>query len=71
MVKWYKRYNETGLEGLKDQPITGWLTDVPKKVMVKIRQELADSNSEWDFRQVVDLLYKTGVKYHTHPLFVT
>ena len=42
--KWYKRYNEDGLDGLKDQPRTGRPPDVPKEIMVKIRQELAESN---------------------------
>ena len=63
--KWYKRYNENGLEGLKDQPRTGRPPDVPKEIMVKIRKELAESNTGWDFRQVMDLIYrKTGVRYN-------
>ena len=63
--KWYKRYNEDGLDGLKDQPRTGRPPDVPKEIMVKIRQELAESNTGWDFRQVMDLIYKkTRVRYH-------
>ncbi|MDR4512973.1 MAG: helix-turn-helix domain-containing protein [Nitrososphaeraceae archaeon] len=63
--KWYKRYNENGLEGLQDQQRTGRPPDVPKDVMVKIRQELAESDTGWDFRQVMDLIYKkTGVRYH-------
>jgi putative transposase len=62
--KWYKRYNEDGLDGLKDKERSGRPPDVPKEVMVKIRQELADSNIGWDFRQVMDLIYKkTGVRY--------
>ena len=33
--------------------------------MIKIKQELAESNTGWDFRQVMDLIYKkTGVRYH-------
>ena len=66
VYKWYKRYNEDGgLDGLKDQPRTGRPPDVPKEIMVKIRQELAESNTGWDFRQVMDLIYKkTEVRYH-------
>ena len=57
--KWYKRYNEKGLEeGLHDQPRTGIPPDVPKEIMIKIRNELAESNTGWDFRQVMDLIYK-------------
>ena len=63
--KWYKRYKDNGLDGLKDKTKTGRPPDVPKDVMVKIRKELADSNTGWDFRQVMDLIYKkTGVRYH-------
>jgi putative transposase len=63
--KWYKRYKDNGLDGLKDKVKTGRPTDVPKDVMVKIRKELADSKTGWDFRQVMDLIYKkTGVRYH-------
>jgi transposase len=64
--KWYKRYNENdGLDGLKDKKRSGRPPDVPKDVMVKIRKELTDRNTGWDFRQVMDLIYKkTGVRYH-------
>jgi len=63
--KWYKRYNDNELEGLKNKAKTGRPPDVPKGVMVKIRKELADNNTGWDFRQVMDLIYKkTGVRYH-------
>lgn len=63
--KWYKRYNEDGLDGLKDKERSGRPPDVPKGVMIKIKQELAESNTGWDFRQVMDLIYKkTGVRYH-------
>ena len=63
--KWYKRYNDDGLDGLKDKSRTGRPPDVPKEVMVKIQKELADSNTGWDFRQVMDLIYKkSGVRYH-------
>jgi len=63
--KWYKRYNDDGLQGLKDRTRSGRPPDVPKDAMLQIRQELAESNTGWDFRQVMDLIYnKTGVRYH-------
>ena len=63
--KWYKRYKDSGLDGLKDKAKTGRPPDVPKDVMIKIRKELADSNTGWDLRQVMDLIYKkSGVRYH-------
>lgn len=69
------RYNDKGLEGLKDKERSGRPPDVPKEIIVKIRQELEDSNTGWDFRQVMDLIYKkTGVRYHEvhiYRLFIT
>ena len=63
--KWLHRFDKDGLDGLKDQPRNGRPPDVPKGVMIKIKQELAESNTGWDFRQVMDLIYrKTGVRYH-------
>ena len=63
--KWLHRFDKKGLDGLKDQSRIGRPPDVPKDVMVKIRQELADSDTGWNFRQVMDLIYrKTGVRYH-------
>ena len=66
-LNWY-RFDKDGLNGLKDQPRSGRPPDVPKGVMIKIKQELADSNTGWDFRQVMDIIYKkTGVRYHEVP----
>jgi putative transposase len=63
--KWLQRFDKEGLDGLKDKERSGRPSDVPKDVMIKIRKELADSNTGWDFRQVMDLIYnKTGVRYH-------
>ena len=40
-----------GMDGLKDKERSGRPPDVPKEIMVKIRQEeLVDSNTGWDFR---------------------
>ena len=63
--KWYKRYNDKGLEGLKDKPRCGRLPLVNKNLMIKIRKELEDSNTGWDFRQVMYIIQKrTNIKYH-------
>ena len=61
--KWLRRFDNEGLEGLENKPRSGRPPDVPNDVM--IRQELAENNTGWDFRQVMDLIYKkTGVRYH-------
>ena len=63
--KWYKRYNEDGLDGLKDKERSGRPPECTKRCNGKNKKELADSNTGWDFRQVMDLIYKkTGVRYH-------
>ena len=63
--KWCKRYSDEGLEGLRDRQRSGKPPAIPKEEMDKIKQELSDSSTGWDFRQVMDLIQKrTGVKYH-------
>jgi putative transposase len=63
--KWYKRYIDEGLDGLKDKPRSGRPPLVKHDLMIKIRKELEDSNTGWDFRQVMYIIQKkTGVKYH-------
>jgi putative transposase len=65
--KWYKRYNGKGLDGLKDKSRSGRPPSlVNNDLMIKIRKELSDSNTGWDFRQVMDLIHKraAAVKYH-------
>ncbi len=34
-LQWYKRYNDDGLQGLKDRTRSGRPPDVPKETMVK------------------------------------
>ena len=63
--KWFKRFSDEGLDGLKDKPRSGRPPLVKHDLMIKIRKELEDSNIGWDFRQVMDIIQKkTGIKYH-------
>ena len=63
--KWLHRFDKDGIEGLKDKKKTGRPPEVAEDVMMHIKNELADNNTGWDFRQVMDLIYrKTGVRYH-------
>ncbi len=53
------------MDGLKDKPRSGRPPLVNKNLMIKIRKELEDSNTGWDFRQVMDIIQKkTSIKYH-------
>jgi putative transposase len=73
--KWLHRFDRDGLEGLKDKERSGRPPPVSKEIMVKIRKELEDSNTGWDFRQVMDLIYKRArVRYHevhTYTVYYT
>lgn len=63
--KWYKRYNEEGLEGLRDKPRSGRPSFMDEEEIGKIRTDLSTSNTGWDAKEVMDLIKKkTGVKYH-------
>ncbi len=63
--KWYKRYNDEGLEGLRDKPRSGRPSFVDKEDIIKIKQELSSSNTGWSTKEVMDLIEKkTGIKYH-------
>ena len=63
--KWHKRYGDEGLEGLRDRQRSGKPSAMPKEEMDKIKQELSDSNTGWDFRQVTNIIQKrTGVRHH-------
>lgn len=63
--KWYKRYNDEGLEGLRDKPRSGRPSFVDKEDIIKIKQELSSSNTGWSTNEVMDLIEKkTGIKYH-------
>lgn len=63
--KWYKRYNDEGLEGLRDKPRSGRPPFMDEDEIMKIRTELSTSKTGWDTKEVMDIIKKkTGVKYH-------
>ena len=63
--KWYKRYSDEGLEGLRDKPRSGRPPFMDEEKIMKIRTELSTSKTGWDTKEVMDIIKKkTGVKYH-------
>ena len=63
--KWHKRYSDEGIKGLRDRHRSGKPSMVSSETTDKIIQELSNSNTGWDFRQVMDLIQqKAGVRYH-------
>jgi putative transposase len=63
--KWYKRYNDEGLEGLRDKSRSGRPPFMDEDEIMKIRTELSTNKTGWDTKEVMDIIKKkTGVKYH-------
>ena len=65
---WLKRYDEEGIEGLKDRPKSGRSPELSEEISCQIRKELKESNQGWTTKQVDELIVKkSGIKYHyTH-----
>lgn len=63
--KWLWRFAEYGINGLQDLPRTGRPTSIPKKKLARIQLQIAENQSGWSAKQVMNLIYeKSGVKYH-------
>ena len=65
VYKWLKRFNNDGLEGLKDRHRSGRPPDVPKEKLSKIRTELSENPSGWKAKEIMNIIHKkAGVRYH-------
>ena len=66
--EWLARYDNDGVDGLKDKPKTGRPTKLSEEISLKIRKILIESKQGWTTKQVEDMIVKEGeVKYHyTH-----
>lgn len=63
--KWLDRFAEYGIEGLQDLPRTGRPTSISKKKLNSIQLQIAENQSGWSAKQVMNLIYKkSGVRYH-------
>ncbi|MGH9910568.1 MAG: winged helix-turn-helix domain-containing protein [Nitrososphaerales archaeon] len=63
--KWLKRFDNTGLEGLKNKHRSGRPPEVSEQTSVMIRRELSENQSGWMAKEVMNLIHeRTGVKYH-------
>jgi transposase len=65
---WLKRYDEEGIDGLKDKPKSGRPSELSEEISLQIKKELSCSNQGWSTKQVEELIIKkSGIKYHyTH-----
>jgi transposase len=66
--KWLKRYDEEGIDGLKDKPKSGRPTELSAEIEYEIKTILRESNQGWTTKKVEELIIKeTGIRYHyTH-----
>ena len=65
---WLKRYDDEGIEGLKDRTKSGRPSELSKEATYQITKELKENNHGWTTKQVEELIVKkSGIKYHyTH-----
>ena len=63
--KWLKRFDNAGLEGLKNRHRSGRPPEMLEETSTKIKKELSENQSGWMAKEVMNLIYeRTGVKYH-------
>ena len=63
--KWLKRFDQSGLEGLTNQPRTGRPPEVSEERFAEIKRELSENLAGWRAKEVMNLIYeRTGVRYH-------
>jgi putative transposase len=65
---WLKRYDEEGIEGLKNRTKSGRPPELSEEASFSIRKELSNSKQGWTTKQAEELIIKkSGIKYHyTH-----
>ncbi len=55
--KWLKRFDNAGLEGLKNKHRSGRPPEVSEEISIRIRGELSENQSGWMAKEVMNLIY--------------
>jgi transposase len=55
--KWLKRFDNAGLEGLKNKHRSGRPPEVSEETSTRIRRELSENQSGWMAKEVMNLIY--------------
>jgi putative transposase len=65
---WLKRYDNEGIQWLKDRTKSGRSPEMSQEISFSIRKELSNSKEGWTTKQIEELIIKkSGIKYHyTH-----
>ena len=62
---WLARYDNEGVDGLRDRPKSGRPPQLSLKVVLMIRKRLTESRQGWTTKQVNDIIVQEGgIKYH-------
>ena len=63
--KWLKRFDESGLDGLKDRPRSGRPPEISEEKFAEIKRELSENLAGCSAKEVMNIIYeKTGIRYH-------
>ena len=63
--KWLKRFDKSGLDGLKDLHRSGRPPEVSEEIFSEIRSELSENLAGWKAKEIMNIIYqRTGVRYH-------
>lgn len=69
-VKWVRRFEEEGIEGLRTRERSGRPPEVEQRVMAKIGREVATNESGWTVREVRELVSEeAGVTYSERHVY--
>jgi transposase len=59
--KWLKRFDNDGLDGLKDRYRSGRPPDAPQEKISKIRMKLSENPSGWKAKEIMDKIHRKQV----------
>ena len=64
--KWLKRFDKSGLDGLKDLHRSGSRPpEVSEEIFSEIKRELSENPAGWKAKEIMNIIYQiTGVRYH-------
>jgi len=63
--KWLKRFDKSGLDGLKDLHRSGRPPEVSEEIFSEIKRELSENLAGWKAKEIMNIIYQsTGVRYH-------
>ena len=63
---WLRRYQEEGVDGLKDKFKRGRSPEISNEVSFRIRRNLEESKQGWTTKQVNDIIFREWEKLSLH-----